>query len=357
MLMAASAFLFVGCKKHTTQVTPPQGISSTENILLAKLRVINANIKNGKTTARTTSQIDYTNSLNPYDSVGFYHNQCLDTLQAYLDITHDTTQSLTISINDSNYTYTSYIDKTLAVVSQYAYENNFYVGSPGNKAESFTTLFSNLSAIYNGTFTNEVGSISNLENLYEGSNNFDSVGLAFCNNWVNASCSQSPILDSTNLLLVQAIYSINVANSGDFNDGTVTSAINCVEQYEDSIISFNTANPGVYTSASYQQQLVMLSVMRYSVYYWYTIYNTPGSRWGHYYAGILYGTNNNNGFYKTTSWKAFWQGFCVNLADCGGGGMGTVLGAVAGGPAALITGPIGGAIVGSLASGAVSSFY
>ena len=197
-----------------------------------------------------------------------------------------------------------------------------------------------------------VGSISNLETLYIGSTNFDSVGLAFCNNWVNASCSQSPIMDSTNLLLVQAMYSIELTKP-DFNDATVTSAMNCIMQYENSIISFNAANPGVYTGASYQQQLVMLSVMRYSLYYWYTVYNSPNSKWAHYYADILYGTNNNNGFYrttKTTTWKAFWQGFAVNLADAGGAGMGFAAGSI-GGPLGSLA---GGAIVGSLASGAVS---
>jgi hypothetical protein len=342
--IVVAGLLFAACKKHTPTIAP-QRTGDSKTTLLAKFRAINANISKKARNARKTDVINYVNTLNPYDSVGYFHNQLLDYLQPYLDATHDTDSVLTIVQDGRSYNYTSYVNKTIAVVAKYAHENNFNFGSANNLSLSYSDIYNNISVFYNNQTPSGISPASLRHFCDDGSS--ESTSLDYYTKWVTAAYSGSTFDDSLQLLLRDGLHTITTESIGTPED-IENSALALIIQYEDTLIAHQgDINPG-----SYKSELLGFAVMRYSNYYWYNVSNTPSSKWAYYYAGILFGTNNNSGFHRTTSWAGAWHGFCVGAAD----GMGGVIGA--GGTAPTGPGAIVGAIIGAgIGSGLMESCF
>ena len=152
--------VFVSCSKKNATATNP--ITGSAAVIL-KLKEINSNFKAAndifkKAAAKTTGAITYTNSDNPYDLMGFYHNQFLDTLETHLDQTHDTTQTVSITEDQTSYQYTTYMSKSTALTAKYFYDNRSALCAITNEAQpaSYAYVYNNI----NNTYSSSIASVN-----------------------------------------------------------------------------------------------------------------------------------------------------------------------------------------------------
>ncbi len=279
LIIAAAGILHAGCSKNEhTDVAFTQPVNRSAK-LLAQLRTINQAVLKCKTGTAAKTTASYINTNNPYDNIGAQHNDVLDYVQTYAKVIRDRKNplgKLSIFQDSTTYDYFTYQEKTIAVIAEYAYENNMNQGN-------YATIYANLMSVYTSNLSTNVSPkdltpVCNTD-YYDGGDNYMTA-------WIGSACALDTLADSINLTLKEGLLEIYVHN---YEDNGVEATLDLITQYENDIIAYQVSYPGTLSQAVYQKELTALAVMRYSIYYWYTVSKNPQCEWYINYDDVLTG--------------------------------------------------------------------
>lgn len=175
-----------------------------------------------------TGQIAPSNSSNPYDSAGYYHNECLDYVADHW--------------NELCLDSSLYKSKMNELISDFCCSRGYDV--PTSNCED------SIGQIVDDYFTSV--SYMNVDQIIE--------------NYGLSMLAKDKLYELLNY--------INILLENDSTETTVIYFINTVKSWESNIINNNNLN-----SSEKKQILVASSVLRYSVSYWYDVYTDSNSPW------------------------------------------------------------------------------
>lgn len=320
LIILLIAVFFSGCKKNENNLTP-----DSKNALLANLKNSGDQIVKGKKIDGATNSVN--NTLNPYNKVGQLHNNLLDGFKKEIPSLYSPTTAVSYTINGKQYSYTKVKDKLIA--------GSYVNYQKTNEPQTLPNSTSNLS--YDGYA--DYQSLVNQTMDYLVANPIPDLGpvdpVIFENNF-NTQLQQfqtsNGLTEIENQIDNQLINQLLACED-------ISTATSLVNFYQNTIVS----DGSITDQTVLDRQLSFLSVLNYSMNYWYAVENNPSDPWWNVYGNL---------FQEDMSQQAklrWWKWLLIGVSD----GLGGLTGLLFANPVAAAF--VGGA-VGSVASGLVQDW-
>lgn len=160
-ILAFSAMFIVSCSKKSDQEFSSSPTKSNSE-LIQKLRTINSEFSSRTRQAHSTAKatVSVSNSANPFDNYGYWHNQGLSYLEASLDSITDDSKTISFTENGTPYTYTSFADKAIAMTARFGYDNRVAVSASLSQSSP-----ANYFALYNHIANGYVSDMRDVINI------------------------------------------------------------------------------------------------------------------------------------------------------------------------------------------------
>lgn len=308
------AVFFSSCKKNENN-----SASTSKTALLTNLKNSGDQIIKGQKIDGATSSVN--NTLNPYNKVGQLHNSILEGFKNEIPSLYSPTTTVSYTINSKQYSFTKPRDKLIAV-SYLTYQKT-------NEAQASSSGSGNLS--YDGY--SDYQALANQTMDYLVANPIPDLGpvdpVVFEDNF-NTRLQQ--FQTSNGLTEIESQIDNQLINQL-LQVEDISTATSLVNFYQNTIVS----DGSITDQTVLDRQLSFLSVLNYSLNYWYAVENNPADPWWNVYGNLFQEDINS------VALGRFWKWLLIGIGD-GIGAMTT----------ALFTSPVVGAFVGGAVGGVAS---